>query len=70
MEAGLVFLIRWAMDEQIDVIYMTAIECLGNLIAPKKDEVEQWRNGDELNVSSRRCCLERIIGRVVTISLC
>ncbi|CAF1214756.1 unnamed protein product [Rotaria magnacalcarata] len=38
IEAGILFLIRWAMDEQIEVIYMIAIECLANLIAPKKDE--------------------------------
>ncbi|UJR33978.1 hypothetical protein I4U23_021394 [Adineta vaga] len=38
IEAGIVFLIRWAMDEQIEVIYMIAIECLANLIAPRKDE--------------------------------
>ena len=69
MEAGIVFLIRWAMDEQIDVIYMTAIECLGNLIAPKKDEVNQWCNEDVLNEFCRKCSLERITGRVVTISL-
>ena len=35
------FLIRWAMDEQIEVIYMIAIECLANLIAPRKDEVKK-----------------------------
>jgi hypothetical protein len=29
------------MDEQIEVIYMTAIECLANLIAPKQDEVNK-----------------------------
>jgi hypothetical protein len=29
------------MDEQIEAIYMTAIECLANLIAPKKDEVKE-----------------------------
>jgi hypothetical protein len=29
------------MDEQIEVIYMIAIECLANLIAPKKDEVKK-----------------------------
>ena len=39
IEAGIAFLIRWAMDEQIDMIYMTGIECLANLIAPKNDEV-------------------------------
>ncbi|CAF3346867.1 unnamed protein product [Rotaria sp. Silwood1] len=38
IEAGILFLIRWAMDEQIESIYMIAIECLANLIAPKKDE--------------------------------
>jgi hypothetical protein len=29
------------MDEQIEVIYMIAIECLANLIAPQKDEVNR-----------------------------
>jgi hypothetical protein len=29
------------MDEQIEVIYMIAIECLANLISPKNDEVEE-----------------------------
>ncbi|CAF0756663.1 unnamed protein product [Adineta ricciae] len=38
LEAGIVFLIRWAMDEQIEAIYMVAVECLANLIAPRKDE--------------------------------
>lgn len=38
IEAGLVFLIRWAMDEQVEVIFMIALECLSNLIAPKNDE--------------------------------
>ncbi|CAF0927499.1 unnamed protein product [Didymodactylos carnosus] len=40
IEAGLLFVIRWAMDEQVDIIYMTAIECMANLIAPKYDEVK------------------------------
>ncbi|CAF3655986.1 unnamed protein product [Adineta steineri] len=38
IEAGILFLIRWAMDEQIESVYMVAIECLANLIAPRKDE--------------------------------
>jgi len=29
------------MDEQIEAIYMIAIECLANLIAPAKDEVDK-----------------------------
>jgi hypothetical protein len=43
IEAGIVFLIRWAMDEQIEMIYMIAIECLANLIAPSQDEVSETR---------------------------
>lgn len=39
IEAGVLFLIRWAMDEQVEMIYMVALECLANLIAPKQDEV-------------------------------
>jgi len=38
IEAGLVFLVRWAMDEQVEVIFMIALECLASLIAPKTDE--------------------------------
>lgn len=38
------FLIRWAMDEQVEAIYMIALECLANLIAPKKDEVNIKKN--------------------------
>jgi hypothetical protein len=29
------------MDEQIEAIYIIAIECLANLIAPQKDEVNR-----------------------------
>jgi hypothetical protein len=29
------------MDEQIEIIYMISIECLANLIAPTKDEVDR-----------------------------
>lgn len=39
IEAGIVFLIRWAMDEQIETVYMVAIDCLASLVAPKHDEV-------------------------------
>lgn len=45
MEAGILFLIRWAMDEQIEAVYMVAIECLANLVAPRKDEVMTVERG-------------------------
>jgi hypothetical protein len=59
------------MDEQIEAIYMIAIECLANLIAPKKDEVNRKKTEFFLNknlIFSRKCFLKQYIGHVDIIN--
>lgn len=57
------------MDEQIEMIYMIALECLANLIAPKKDEVDEQSS---FPIHStwffRKFFLEQHIGHVDTTS--
>lgn len=59
------------MDEQIEAIYMIAIECLANLIAPRKDEVNIKIFRLFLlfkKIFSRKIFLKLIIGHVVIIN--
>jgi hypothetical protein len=52
------------MDEQIEAIYIIAIECLANLIAPQKDEVSN-NNQTSIEIQmnfSRKFFLKQRIG--------